>query len=429
MIDLNSTSRVVLFGAGINGISILSKLIKQDIVPAYYVDNNTKITHVKWGDDIEERCFPVRPPEVLLKEDKTILKILITPDEPWYDEIYSQIINMGLVSCLIDYNFLSINRLYPRGKFEKIGYELYQEYPDYKNKYTSFTSKYQISFLIGLINSFKFRNTRKIQSVLEIGVNNGVTSLYMLKEGCKEKGFTLYGIDKGEGEFYSQAVYREATDEELTHYHFFGDTTSFDIEKVLSGKVDMVFIDAGHTHPHPIIDLIHVIPYLHNESIIVLHDVVNYMQPNAWGESFIYCGWDEEKLQSVIINEANGSYADSGMGIIKLPDNKKQLYDNIERIVQIPFRAAPWKFDEFYIGINENNLLKLRSFMHKNYDIDFAEKICDKLLSNLKDYMNHWLLLLHETRFFNYLYEQSRKHEQTIRDMQDKIEKLSHSKD
>jgi predicted O-methyltransferase YrrM len=295
--------------------------------------------------------------------------------------------------------------MFEKGKYEKIGYELFLEQPRFQEKYESLANPFEISFLLGLIDKFQFSTGRKIDTVLEIGVFNGVTSLYMLKTGAKRESFHLYGIDIGEGEFFGQAVFNEAEKEELAHYHLHRNSTSFDIEKVIDGKIDMVFIDGGHAHPHPLIDLLYVIPFLHDESIVLLHDVVDYMRPNAWGESFIFCGWKDEKYRNVLLDSTLQAAGDTMLGCIKIPANKKKLYDDILEIVRIPFRAAPWKFDEYYLGINETHLDNLKQFMERYYDKEFAQTVFSQFQSNLSEYKRNWLLYLHETKFFNFLFE------------------------
>ncbi len=327
------------------------------------------------------------------------------------------------ITCI----FIEENKkMFETGKYEKIGYKLFMEYPDYRKKYESLSSPYQIGFLLGLIDEYRFSFGGSINNVLEIGVYNGVTSLYLLKQGCKKTSFELYGIDKGQDDFFGQAVFCEATTEEQAHYHLHKNSTSFDIEKVIGEKkIDMVFIDGGHSHPHPIIDLIHVIPFLHTESIVMLHDVVTYMRPNAWGESFIYCGWEGEKYRSVHLKENLDPGNDSSLGCIKIPFDKNKLYDNILNIVKLPFRVAPWKFDDINLGINENSINMLKIFMMKYYDTQFAEQISTLLYANLKEYKENWLLYLHETNFFNYLFEKSNKQQEILNDVKNKLNDLT----
>ena len=86
-----------------------------------------------------------------------------------------------------------------------------------------------------------------------------------------------------------------------------------------------------------------------------------------------------------------------------MPADKELLYRNLRRLAKLPFRASPWKFDEYYLGFCESELDKLLSFMLKYYDKDFAHEIHGLLLKNYQEYMDVWLLRLHETQFMNYM--------------------------
>ncbi len=297
--------------------------------------------------------------------------------------------------------------MFEKGHYERVGVELFDQFPEYQSQYESLSTKWQISFLIGLIKDHKFSNGTGIRSVLEVGVYNGVTSLYMLKVGLQKEDFDLYGIEREKSDFFGEAILSEGSDRELEHYHLHKNSTSADIERVLDGnKIDLVFIDAGHTHPHPIIDLIYILPFLHRESIVLLDDVVDYMRPNAWGESFIFTGWTEDKYRAVSLDVKNNEIVgETTLACIEIPEDKRVLYDNILQIAMIPFRASPWQFDDYYLGVNEKDLGVLKMFMEKYYDDDFADTIHKHLAEGLAEYKEKWILLMHETKFYNYLYE------------------------
>lgn len=300
--------------------------------------------------------------------------------------------------------------MFETGKYEKIGYKLFLKYPNFRKKYLSQSGEYQIGFLLGLIKDFKFSNGSYVNNVLEIGIKAGVTSLYMLKQGCKRQDFNLMGIDISEEDFIGDAVFKETKKEEQAHYHLYKGHTSFDIEKIVQGrKLDMVFIDGAHYHPYPIIDLIHVIPFLHDESIVLLHDVVIYMKPNAWGESFIYEGWKDLKYRTVFLDSKLKPQKETSLGCIRIPSDKEKLYANILEIVSIPLRASPWGSGD-YLGINEEHLNSLKMFMEKYYDGQFANMVFEKFYSNLKEYRANSLLYIHETRFYDFLLENSTRY-------------------
>ena len=46
--------------------------------------------------------------------------------------------------------------MFQTGKYESIGYKLFIEYPDYRNKSNSLCTPHQIGFLLGLIDDYRF---------------------------------------------------------------------------------------------------------------------------------------------------------------------------------------------------------------------------------------------------------------------------------
>ena len=315
--------------------------------------------------------------------------------------------------------------MFEQGYYEKLGYKNLKRYQDYRKKYKSLMSESQISFLLGILSNFKFPDGRNIENVLEVGVYNGVTSLYMLKEGCKNtENYKQYGIDIGDTEFFGEAVFKEATAEELEHFSLYRNSTALDIENVIpkDTQLDMVFIDAGHAHPNPLINLLCVLPYLHDESIVMLHDVINYMRPNAWGESFIFEGWMYPKYRN--INIFTKETKEETLGVIEIPKDKNELYEMLLTVAKLPFRAAPWKYDDIYLGINEKTIQRLHDFMLRHYDNEFTEEIIKYFYTNLENYRKEWLLRVHETRFYNYLFESVNKCTQKISTLEDKMSLL-----
>lgn len=332
--------------------------------------------------------------------------------------------------------------MFKQGYYEKIGYEYFKKLPNYRKLYNALATESQISLLLGLIKNYKFSDKRDIQNVLEVGVYNGVTALYMLKEGCKDNAsYKQYGIDLGNTDFFGEAVIKEADTEELKHFSLHKNSTALDIENIIpkDSKLDLVFIDAGHSHPHPLIDLICVLPFLHEESLVLLHDVVDYMRPNAWGESFIYEYWKAPKYRNIKLNSKylanklhNNALKNTGideylykeetLGVISIPNDKKELLEMLLYLAKIPFRAAPWDFDDIYLGINEQIIEKLKDFMLRHYSSEFTQSIIDAFYLNLENYKKEWVLRVHETRFYNYLFEKNQKLEKQISKLEKQVE-------
>ena len=294
-------------------------------------------------------------------------------------------------------------------KFDDIIYE-------YGAKYTSLMGLEQTRFLMSIIEN------NNIKNALEIGVFNGVSSLCMLKSGLLNRDdFNLYAIDINDNkEFVGQAVYGFCSIEEQKHYHLNIGKTVFDIENIIPKnlKLDLVFIDGGHTHPFPLFDLIFTIPYMHKDTIVILHDIIDYISPNKWGPSFIFESWSADKYR--LYNYDIDSY--STMGCIKLHNTKEELYNNIKIISNICYRSNPFcvnyykygpgvkdindiymKSSNFGLGFSILEIEKLRSYMQKYYTNEFANEIFDIFMSNYNEYMKNSIFYMNEMRFFDYI--------------------------
>ena len=318
------------------------------------------------------------------------------------------------------------HNLFFNEKYEIRGKKFDDQINEWSTKYKSLMSIEQKRFLMSIISE------NKIKNVLEVGIFNGVSSLCILKSGLSaNKDFHLYSIDLNNNkDFVGQAVFGFCNEEELKHYHINIGKTVFDIENIVPKdiKFDLVFIDAGHHHPHPLIDLIFSIPYMHENTIIVLHDVIDYMRPNAWGESFIFESWQGDKYR-LYDDFDNNIY--STMGCIKLYKTKEELYDNIKLVSNIPFRANPWAIkynpdkeimDSLTISLKDLDILK--EYMEKYYNKDFADEIYNIFIKNYKEYERNCLLYMHETRFFNYLFENTFEIDRNINEVNNRIDNL-----
>lgn len=320
------------------------------------------------------------------------------------------------------------HNLFYNEQYEIKGKKFDEQINEWSQKYQSLMFMEQKRFLMSIISENKMKN------VLEIGIWNGVSSLCMLKAGLSvNKDFNLYAIDLNNNkDFVGQAVYGFCNEEELKHYHINIGKTSFDVEDIVPKniKFDLVFIDAGHHHPHPLFDLIFLIPYMHENTIIVLHDVINYYVPYDWGGSFIFEAWTGDKYR--IYKDYNKNIF-STMGCIKLHKKEEELYDNIKIIANNSFRAFPWGQLEYYknnnimnsLKFNLDDIKKLKTIMEKHYTKDFSNEIYNILVSNYEEYKKNCLLYIHEMRFFKHLYNSINNINDNINNINDNINNLS----
>jgi len=98
--------KIILFGSGINGISILDRMLSAGIEPAYFVDNySTSLVDEdenkkKFITSTSGKSYPVMHPGVLESENIDEIKIIITPTV-YYEDIYEQLVEMELASCVL----------------------------------------------------------------------------------------------------------------------------------------------------------------------------------------------------------------------------------------------------------------------------------------------------------------------------------------
>lgn len=93
----------------------------------------------------------------------------------------------------------------------------------------------QIGYLMAVIENHKFKNGDNVRNAMEVGVCTGLSSLYMLRAGSRREDFCLYGIEKGQGEFFGHAVFERATEQEKARWRFCPGHTTYDIERILRG--------------------------------------------------------------------------------------------------------------------------------------------------------------------------------------------------
>ena len=244
----NDKKRIVLFGAGRNGKKLLKRLMDAGIVPSYFVDNNPNSEFVE-----TEKCkIRVRPPCVLLSEDKNKLKIIITPLGSRYGEIELQLDSMGLkefVCSLVDfegqaqtpqterqytYTNDGMHELLFKIRASKV-FVTDEDVAELKKKYIVEGNRrytiedYHITFINTINSMFDFEGKR----ILEVGGSN--TPSEIIVEKMKVKNWVsldtpLWDTEVGNRHFESMKFY---------------DMASFSLEEAMNN--DKYFICRGLT--------------------------------------------------------------------------------------------------------------------------------------------------------------------------------------
>lgn len=101
-------------------------------------------------------------------------------------------------------------------------------------------------------------------------------------------------------------------------------------------SVDLVFIDANHYHPWPLLDLLHMTALLQPGAWVVLHDTnlpIVAPECNVWGAKWLFDAWPFEKIA--------GTGAARNIGAVKLPDDLTRLVPFAADLIARPWEFAP----------------------------------------------------------------------------------------
>ena len=178
-------------------------------------------------------------------------------------------------------------------------------------------------FINGLIRKFKPKNC------LEVGVANGGSSILILNAIKDIPGSSLISLDLNNELYYNQS---KKTGYRVNEY--FPELTKK--WKLLTGqqphkfliklnmKFDFVFLDTAHSAPGEILNFIEILPFLNENAILVLHDIlwhfyskIKFYPSNVYLYPVIYGN-------KVLLKNKNGSIGN--MGAIFLYKNQEQHY-------------------------------------------------------------------------------------------------------
>jgi predicted O-methyltransferase YrrM len=122
-------------------------------------------------------------------------------------------------------------------------------------------------------------------------------------------------------------------------------------------ELEIVFIDANHRHPMPLLDLLRLAPYMKPGGWILLHDTrlgtmgreaSKDAQPSRWvtpyGAEWLFDYWPFRKISG------------GNIGAIQLPNDKSALIPFALRLMSIPFE------------IEDRHERTVRSTMHRTFE-------------------------------------------------------------
>ena len=309
--------KVVLFGAGNNGINWLERLTSDGIVPAYFVDNNSAIKSV----EIKNQTVMVKRPKVLHDEDRQLMRIIVTPCFPANVGIETQVKKMGLEECLYFPDSLTKVEELPlkencilenkRRQYEYTYDDLKAWFSEYysgleipasdtvtdeevaylrdvygvKDDVTSTIKDYQIAFINHINKLFCFKDMR----VLEIGGSNTpreiiVDKMQIKNWVCIDEPVWKSEKHKNSMKFYEMSSFslEEAMN---TNTYFVCRGLTDDITPQFFGKFDIVISNSCFEH---IQNLAYALKMIHNCLVIggILYTEFGPIWSSQYGSHF-----------------------------------------------------------------------------------------------------------------------------------------------
>ena len=245
----------------------------------------------------------------------------------------------------------NIDKLKDLDKFEVNIYGTIKE--TILTKKCSFMWKNQREFLNGVVRKFKPRK------IIEVGVNEGGSSVIILNAIQDIKNSHLYSIDIKKNYNVGHCVnnYFSQFKNKWTLYK--GSISAKFMEKIGTG-IDMAFIDTSHFEPGELLDFLMVLPFLKEEAIVIFHDIGN--QINNAGLAKTRHEWAPYIIFNLVRGEKFYPSGDNiliqDIGAIKLEKNQKKYYYDYFRAL-----GGQWEYflDEKYINL-------MRDFVKKYYD-------------------------------------------------------------
>ncbi len=158
-----------------------------------------------------------------------------------------------------------------------------------------------------------------------------------------------------------------------------GEDISEYIEKI-GGDIDFAFIDTGHFHPCEALNLITILPFMRENSWVVMHDIGlfycqenHYQYHNCYATKYIWDAWEGEKLSP----SSCELFVIPNIGAIKVENIKK----NKKKLLSLLFNH--WNMD-----VPEKILTSVRKIIEKYYDkdeLDYFDLIINrkKFLANV----------------------------------------------
>jgi predicted O-methyltransferase YrrM len=182
------------------------------------------------------------------------------------------------------------------------------------------------------------------ETIVELGVASGVSSaviLHALDQLPAAERRALYSVDVRPTCYFDEAYQtgqacREMYPAARAHWHTAFEADARDTAKVLpAGSVDLTFIDANHSHPYPLLDLLQATAFAKPGSWVIFHDVdlpIQHPQFQTYGPRWLFHKWPFNKIK------AFDRWA--SIGAVQLPEDPSDLVPMALALLQKPWEQA-----------------------------------------------------------------------------------------
>ena len=309
---------------------------------------------------------------------------------------YSRYISKGNELKDIDDNFIIDKEFY---KYER------NFITESMKKYANWDQSYNEPYFInGIIRKFKPKNC------LEIGVSKGGGSIIILNAIKDIEGSSLISLDLNEQLYYNNS---EKTGCNVKKYFpelaenkwklYTGKQPHIFLDK-LNMKFDFLFLDTSHLAPGELINIIEALPFLKENAIVVLHDIMyhlpshNYYNPPEvkYHPSMIYL-MTSLKGKKYIMNDDLFQF--ENIGAIILSKNQEKYYLNYFLLLM-----SPWDY-----MLSDEHIEQFKSFLKKYYKKKLYLRIFNSAVRENKIYIQKSENLKNSIR----IYESSSKNDNT----------------
>lgn len=236
-------------------------------------------------------------------------------------------------------------------------------------------------FINGIIRKYKPKKC------LEIGVANGGSSIIILNAIKDIKNSFLISLDLNTELYLNSSlktghnVYKYFPELTKKWKLYTGDQSHKFLEK-LNLKFDFLLLDTAHFSPGELINIIEALPFLEENAIIVLHDIMyhlisnNYFRPKEIkfhpSNIFLMTSLYGDK---VIVEREDKRFVN--IGAIRLYPNQKKYYLNYFLLLLTPWEYLP----------NENHIRDIMEFIKKYYKKEIYLNLFNKSFEENKMYI------------------------------------------